>query len=177
MNRSKLKIISTVGLTASAVLWIALSYFLRNMTAFGYYIGEILGVTLSGIPVAFLQLRLCLTDKEKWVRWVPTVVDAAVCAAALILLVAAYDSLLSLLLIVAAVAPTAGICIGWLAHGKRLALIPLNIALIAYMIMNGVPLITRPFELTDAAAIFCFLIGIYFAIRPLERKPENEPEN
>ena len=169
MNRSRLKIISTVGLAASAVLWVALSYFLRNTEAFGYYIGEIMGVTLSGIPVAFLQLRLCLTDKEKWVRWVPTVVDAAVCAAG--------DNLLSLLLIAAAVAPTAGICIGWLAHGKRLALIPLNIALIAYLIMNGVPLITRPFELADAAAIFCFLIGIYFAIRPLERKPENEPEN
>lgn len=177
MNRSRLKIISTVGLAVSAVLWAALSYFLRNTEAFGYYIGEIMGVTLSGIPVVFLQLRLCLTDKEKWVRWVPTVVDAAVCAAALILLVAAYDSLLSLLLIVAAFAPTAGICIGWLAHGKRLALIPLNIALIAYLIMNGVPLITRPFELADAAAIFCFLIGIYFAIRPLERKTENEPEN
>ena len=177
MNRSRLKIISTVGLAASAVLWVALSYFLRNTEAFGYYIGEILGVTLSGIPVAFLQLRLCLTDKEKWVRWVPTVVDAAVCAAALIIIVADGDNLLSLLLIAAAVAPTAGICIGWLAHGKRLALIPLNIALIAYLIMNGVPLITRPFELADAAAILYFLIGIYFAIRPLERKPENEPEN
>lgn len=178
-SRQKLKRASMIGLAVSAILWIALTYPLQNVTLFGYYIGEVAAFILGGIPAAFLQLRLCLTDKEKWVRWVPTAVAAAVYVAAIICYFAGGfgGELMALILFAACLAPTAGICIGWLAYGKRLALIPLNVALIAYMVMNGVPLAARPIELTDAAAIFYLLLGIYFAIRPLERKTENEPEN
>lgn len=168
-KRRNLKIISTAGIIVGAALWIGLTAALRNVVLFGYYIGEMAAFMLGGLPAAFLQLRLCLADKEKWVRWVPAAISALLGLAALILHVFAIRSdsmydLLALLLVVAGLAPAAGICIGWLAYGKRAALVPLNILLVAYFVMNGAPFITRPFELADIAAAAYLLAGLFFAI-------------
>ena len=179
MKKKNLKKISLIGFLASLVLWIALSYFLRNVSLFGFYIGEMLFIVLSGLPFAFLQLRLCLTDKEKWVRWVPLAVDIATYILSVILyLTGGFEAeLMALILVVWGIAPSAGICLGWLAHGKKIALLPLNIMLIIYLALENIPIIARPIELTDIAAALYVLLGVYLFIRPIERGGENEPKN
>ena len=78
--KRKLKIFSTVCMAVSGALWVAMSLIFKDTEAAGVYLGEVFGLTLGCIPTAFLQFRLCLTDKEKWVRWVPIAVDLAVYA-------------------------------------------------------------------------------------------------
>ncbi len=169
-KRRKLKIFSTLGIVIGVALWAGLSAALRDVEMFGYYIGELAAVMLGGVPAAFLQLRLCLADRERWVRWVPTAVAGAVGLAALGLHVYAsradsmYD-LLALMLAVAGLAPAAGICIGWLACGKRAALIPLNLLLIGYFVMNGVPFLTRQGEFADLAAAGYLGAGVWCCLR------------
>lgn len=179
MNRLKLKRISIIGLAVSAAIWIALSFALSGVHVFGLYIGEIFAMVLGGVPAMFLQLRLCLTDREKWVRWVPAAVTVLVYAAALICYIEGSFSgtLLALLIVILGMAPAAGICLGWLAHGKKPALIPLNLLLIFYLALNEIPLVSRPIDLTDVFVAIYFLTGIYFFIKPVERGGEDEPEN
>ena len=168
MTRKKLKTVSLVGMIISAAVWIALPFALRDVTLSYVYIGEVLALTLGGIPTAFLQLRLCLTDREKWVRWVPTAVAAMTYIAAGVMLVCdSFDGLLSLIIAVFGLAPCVGICLGWLAYGKRAALVPLSIIFIAYLVISRVPIVSRPFELTDAAAAVYMISGICLALKPL----------
>lgn len=177
--KRKLKIFSTIGLAVSGVLWVAMSLIFKDTEAAGVYLGEVFGLTLGGIPTAFLQFRLCLTDKEKWVRWVPIAVDSAVYAfaAALYITGGFGGTLLAAILAVFGLAPTAGICIGWLMHGKRIAILPLNITMIIYLAAARLPMISRPFELTDLFAIIYLLAGVYLAFRPMERGEEHESED
>ncbi len=177
--KKKLKIFSTIGLAVSGVLWIAMSLIFKDTEAAGVYLGEVFGLTLGGIPTAFLQFRLCLTDREKWVRWVPIAADLAVYAFAAALYISGDfgGTLLAGILAVFGLAPTAGICLGWLMHGKRIAILPLNTVMIIYLAAARLPMISRPFELTDLFAAVFLLAGVYLAFRPMERGFEHESED
>lgn len=178
-DRQKLKTVSLEGTLISAAVWIALSFLfaLANVSLFGYYIGEFLAITLGGVPAAFLQLRLCLADKARWVRWIPAALAAAMplLAAFFACVVGGFGGgLLGIILIVFSLAPAAGVCIGWIAHGKRLALIPLNILFIVFLVFNGIPFATRPIDLADFIALIYLLAGIFLAFVPAEKREPAE---
>ncbi len=171
MTKRKLKKIAIIGMIISAAIWVVLTAALENVGHNGVFVGAVAGLSLGGVPTAFLQFRLCLTDREKWVRWVPAVTALAQIPLILLLYLFGGDigGLLALMILAFALAPSAGICLGWLAHGKRAALIPLNVIFIAYLVLNGLPFFVRPFELVDAITLLYLLVGVYLCIRPAER--------
>lgn len=180
MTKKKLKAVSIICMIISIVLWIAISYLLMpiNTKLVGVYFGEVFEIFFVGVPTAFLQFRLCLTDKEKWVRWVPAAVILVgyMISALEYLFDIEIVSLLGLVIAILFITPAAGVCIGWLAYGKKLAFIPLNIMMIFYLIMNRIPFISRPPEIADLFATLYIFSGVYFFLKPIKWGIENEDE-
>ncbi len=167
MKSQRLKKIAAALMCITAAVWIAVSALLSTVSVSGVYIGYMTALTLGGVPVAFLQLRLCLAEKERWVRWVPAVVAAGVYSLALLFYFGgSMYSLLGMILAVFGMAPLAGICLGWLACGKRHAFLLLDILFIIYLIANRIPFFNRPFEGTDLIAFLYLAAGIYLFIKP-----------
>lgn len=162
----------TAGIIVSTVIAIALPVVLQSVYFDGVDMGSVTAFTLCGLPFFFLQWRLCRVVKSKWVKWIPIGVLCAVAIVSTVWVIAesgSWDSLLGWIGLIFCMAPTAGIFLGWMAHGKKIAFIGVIASIAAYFIANRVPIVQRSFELIDAAAVIVLAAGIYFLIR----KPTN----
>lgn len=164
----KTNAVLTAGIFVSVVLAIVIPIACTTVYYAGVDMGSATAFTLCGLPFFFLQWRLCRAVKEKWVMWVPIgilCVVALLSAVQFILNEGSWDSIIGLLGLIFCLSPAAGIFLGWMAHGKKLAFLGVAAAVAVYLIANRVPFLQRPAELLDAAAAVVLAAGIYLLFR------------
>lgn len=161
----------TVSLTLSLALYFAL-YFIfanRDVTINGASLGVSLLLTVHAVPAFFLQWLLCRMERPAWVRWLPLVLLAAVAVIGALYLTgvlgSGWDVLGGGIILCWCIAPAAGLALGWMAGGRKLAAIGLFLMLAVYVVLkaHGGPLWLL--EPVDLAALAVLAAGLYFLFR------------
>ena len=167
--------IKTVVLTVSLILSLALYfalYFLfinRDVVINGASLGVSFALTFHAIPALFLQWLLCRMEKPVWARWLPLALLAAVAVIGVLYLTgtlgSGWDVLGGAMILCWCIAPAAGLALGWMASGRKLAAIGLFLMLAVYVVLkaHGGPLWLL--EPVDLAALAVLAAGLYFLFR------------
>lgn len=160
-----------VGCFTSLMLYVLLFFWDASLEL--SELRSVLRLSVSAVPVFFLQLWLCRLENVRWTRWLP------LCTLFLVALVGAayffgfvgsgWDTLGGGILLCWCIAPAAGCALGWLTYGgklpRRLGTAGLVILLAVYVrlkVMGG-PL--GDFELMDLPAIVVLAMGIWLLLR------------
>ena len=161
----------TVGLTSSLALYLTLFFVFtnRDITINGASLGSTLALTVHAVPAFFLQWLLCRMEKPAWVRWLPLVLLAAFAVIGALYLTgtlgSGWDALAGAIILCWCIAPAAGLALGWMAGGRKLAAIGLFLILAVYVVLkaHGGPLWLL--EPVDLAALAVLAAGLYFLFR------------
>ncbi len=160
-----------VGCFASLMLYVLL--FFWDASPELSELRSVLWLSVSAVPVFFLQLWLCRLKNVRWTRWLP------LCALFLVALVGAayffgfvgsgWDTLGGGILLCWCIAPAAGCALGWLAYGgklpRRLGAAGLVILLAVYVRLKVMGGPFGDFELMDLPAIVVLAMGIWLLLR------------
>ena len=161
----------TVALILSLALYFAL-YFLfiiRDVTINGTSLGVTLALTVHAVPAFFLQWLLCRMERPVWARWLPLALLVAVAVTGALYLSgtlgSGWDVLGGAILLCWCIAPAAGLALGWMASGRKLAAIGVFLMLAVYVILkaHGGPLWL--FEPMDLAALAVLTAVVYFLLK------------
>lgn len=160
-----------VGCFTSLMLYVLLFFWDASLE-----LSELLSVlrlSVSAVPVFFLQLWLCRLENVRWTRWLP------LCTLFLVALVGAayffgfvgsgWDTLGGGILLCWCIAPAAGCALGWLTYGgklpRRLGTAGLVILLAVYVRLKVMGGPFGDFELMDLPAIVVLAMGIWLLLR------------
>lgn len=166
---------NTIALTAALILSLALysaTFFVfvnRDVVINGTSLGACLALTVHAVPAFFLQWLLCRIEKPVWARWLPLALLAALAMLGALLfwgvIGSGWDKLAGGLLLCWCIAPAAGLALGWMASGRKLAAIGVFLMLAVYVILkaHGGPLWL--FEPVDLAALAVLTAGVYFLLK------------
>lgn len=160
-----------VGFALSLILYVALFFVLANRDVIinGTSLGSTLVLTLHAVPAFLLQWLLCRVEKPVWVRWLPLALLAAVAVIGALYLTGTlgsnWDFIGGAILLCWCIAPAAGLALGWLASGRKLAAIGVFLMLAVYVVLkaHGGPLWLL--EPVDLAALAVLAAGLYFLFR------------
>ena len=161
----------TISLTVSLALYLAL-YFLfinRDVIINGASFGVSLALTVHAIPAFFLQWLLCRVERPVWARWLPLALLAAVAVIGTLYLTgtlgSGWDFIGGAIILCWCIAPAAGLALGWMASGRKLAAIGVFLMLAVYVVLkaHGGPLWLL--EPVDLAALAVLAAGLYFLFR------------
>ena len=160
-----------VGLILSLALYLALFFIFINwdVTINGASLGSTLALTLHAVPAFFLQWLLCRREKPVWARWLPLALLAAVAVIGTLYLTgtlgSGWDILGGAILLCWCIAPAAGLALGWMANGQKIAAIGVFLMLAVYVVLkaHGGPLWLL--EPVDLAALAVLAAGLYFLFR------------
>ena len=126
-------------------------------------------LTVHAVPAFFLQWLLCRTEKPVWVRWLPLALLASVAVVGALYLIGTlgsnWDFIGGAIILCWCIAPAAGLALGWMAGGRKLAAIGLFLILAVYVVLkaHGGPL--WHLEPVDLAALAVLAAGLYFLFR------------
>ena len=161
----------TVGLALSLALYLTL-YFIftnRDVTINGASLGVSLLLTVHAVPAFFLQWLLCRVERPAWVRWLPLALLAAAAVIGALYLTgtlgSGWDVLGGAMILCWCIAPAAGLALGWMAGGRKLAAIGVFLILAVYVVLkaHGGPL--WHLETVDLAALAVLAAGLWFLFR------------
>ena len=164
-------VVLTVSLILSLALYFAL-YFLfvnRDVVINGTSLGVSLALTLHAVPAFFLQWLLCRMEKPVWARWLPLALLAVIAVIGVLYLTgtlgSGWDTLGGAIILCWCIAPAAGLALGWMAVGRKLAAIGVFLMLAVYVALkaHGGPLWLL--EPVDLAALAVLAAGIYLLLR------------
>ena len=161
----------TVGFILSLALYFALYFVLVNWDATinGTSLGTDLLLTVHAVPAFFLQWLLCRMEKPVWARWLPLALLAAVAVIGTMYLTgtlgSGWDFIGGAIILCWCIAPAAGLALGWLASGQKIASIGVFVMLAIYVVLkaHGGPLLH--FDPADLAALAVLVAGLYFLFR------------
>lgn len=157
----------TVGLILSLALYFVL--FFKDITINGTSLGITLALTLHAVPAFFLQWLLCRMEKPVWVRWLPLALLAAIAVIGALYLTgtlgSGWDALGGGLILCWCIAPAAGLALGWMAGGWKLAAIGVFVILAVYVCVKSLGGPIWHFEPMDLAAFVILSAGIYLLLR------------
>ena len=157
----------TVALILSLAIYVAL--FFRDVMINGTSLGATLALTVHAVPAFFLQWLLCRMEKPVWARWLPLALLAAVIAIGTLYLTgtlgSGWDVIGGAIILCWCIAPAAGLALGWMAVGRKLAAIGVFLMLAVYVVLkaHGGPL--WHLEPVDLAALAVLAAGLYFLFR------------
>lgn len=164
----KTNTILTAGIFISLVLAVVIPILCTTVSFGGVDMGSVTAFTLCGVPFFFLQWRLCRSQKGKWVKWIPLgflCVIAFLCFIQVTLTQGSWDSFLGWIGLIFCMAPAAGIFLGWMAHGKKIAFAGVAAAVVVYLAVNRIPFLQRPVDLLDVVAALVLTAGVCMLIR------------
>ena len=156
-----------VGLALSLILY-ALIYIWQPGLAQSSIKANLM-LTLHAIPAFCLQWLLCRMEKPAWARWLPLALLAAVAVIGALYLTGTlgsnWDFIGGAIILCWCIAPAAGLALGWMAGGRKLAAIGLFLILAVYVVLkaHGGPL--WHLEPVDLAALAVLAAGLYFLFR------------
>ena len=161
----------TVGFILSLALYFALFlvFLNRDVVINGTSLGVTLALTLHAVPAFFLQWLLCRIEKPVWVRWLPLALLAAVAVIGALYLTGTlgnnWDFIGGAMILCWCIAPAAGLALGWMANGQKIAAIGVFLMLAVYVVLkaHGGPL--WHLEPVDLAALAVLAAGLYFLFR------------
>ena len=161
----------TVGLILSLALCFALFFIFVNwdITINGTSLGATLVLTVHAVPAFFLQWLLCRMERTVWVRWLPLALLVSVAVIGALYLTGTlgsnWDFIGGAILLCWCIAPAAGLALGWMANGQKLAAIGVFLMLTVYVVLkaHGGPL--WHLEPVDLAALAVLAAGLYFLFR------------
>ena len=161
----------TVGFILSLALYFALYFVLVNWDATinGTSLRTDLLLTLHAVPAFFLQWLLCRMEKPVWARWLPLALLATVAVIGTMYLTgtlgSGWDFIGGAIILCWCIAPAAGLTLGWMAGGRKLAAIGVFVMLAVYVVLKtlGGPLWLL--EPVDLAALAVLAAGLYFLLR------------
>lgn len=160
-----------VGCFTSLMLYVLLFFWDASLEL--SELRSVLRLSVSAVPVFFLQLWLCRLENVRWTRWLP------LCTLFLVALVGAayffgfvgsgWDTLGGGILLCWCIAPAAGCALGWLTYGgklpRRLGTAGLVILLAVYVRLKVMGGPFGDFELMDLPAIVVLAMGIWLLLR------------
>ena len=160
-----------VGCFTSLMLYVLLFFWDASLEL--SELRSVLRLSVSAVPVFFLQLWLCRLENVRWTRWLPF------CTLFLVALVGAayffgfvgsgWDTLGGGILLCWCIAPAAGCALGWLTYGgklpRRLGTAGLVILLAVYVRLKVMGGPFGDFELMDLPAIVVLAMGILLLLR------------
>ena len=126
-------------------------------------------LTVHAVPAFFLQWLLCRMEKPVWARWLPLALLAAAAVIGVLYLTGTlgnnWDFIGGVILLCWCIAPAAGLALGWMAGGRKLAAIGVFLMLAVYVVLkvHGGPL--WHLEPVDLAALAVLAAGLYFLFR------------
>lgn len=161
----------TVGFILSLALYLALFFVFRNrdIVINGTSLGSTLALTVHAVPAFFLQWLLCRMERPAWARWLPLALLAAVAVIGVLYLSgtlgSGWDALAGGIILCWCIAPAAGLALGWMAGGRKLAAIGVFLMLAVYVVLkaHGGPLWLL--EPVDLAALAILAAGLCFLFR------------
>ena len=161
----------TVNLILALVLYFALFFIFINwdVTINGTSLRATLALTVHAVPAFCLQWLLCRMEKPVWARWLPLALLAALTLLGALLFWGAigsgWDKLTGGIILCWCIAPAAGLALGWMASGRKLAAIGVFLILAVYVVLkaHGGPL--WHLEPVDLAALAVLAAGLYFLFR------------
>ena len=161
----------TVGFSLSLALYFALYFVLVNWDATinGTSLGTDLLLTLHAVPAFFLQWLLCRMEQPVWARWLPLALLAAVAVIGTMYLTgtlgSGWDFIGGAILLCWCIAPAAGLALGWMVSGRKLAAIGVFLILAVYVVLKALGGPLWHLEHMDLAALAVLAAGLYFLFR------------
>lgn len=165
----------TIALTVSFILSLALYpvlFFIfthRDVTINGASLGSTLALTVHAVPAFFLQWLLCRMEKPVWVRWLPLALLASIAVIGVLYLTgilgSGWDALGGAIILCWCIAPAAGLALGWMAVGRKLAAIGLFLILAVYVVLKAHGGSLWRLEPVDLSALAVLAAGLYFLFR------------
>ena len=126
-------------------------------------------LTFHAVPAFCLQWMLCRMDKPAWVRWLPLALLVAVAVTGALdlsgTLGSGWDVLGGAILLCWCIAPAAGLALGWMANGQKLAAIGVFVMLAVYVYVKSLGGPLWHLEPMDLAALAVLAAGLYFLFR------------
>ena len=165
----------TITLTVSFILSLALYpvlFFIfthRDVTINGASLGDALMLTFHTVPAFFLQWLLCRMEKPVWAWWLPLALLATVAAIGTLYLTGTlgngWDFVGGAIILCWCIAPAAGLALGWMASGRKLAAIGVFVMLAVYAVLKALGGPLWLLEPVDLAALAVLAAGLYFLFR------------
>ena len=165
----------TVVLMVSFILSLALYFALffifinRDVVINGTSLGVSLALTVHAVPAFLLQWLLCRVEKPVWVRWLPLALLAVVAVIGALYLTGTlgsnWDFIGGAFILCWCIAPAAGLTLGWMANGRKLAAIGVFLMLAVYVYVKSLGGSLWHLEPVDLAALAVLAAGLYFLFR------------
>ena len=157
----------TVGLALSLILY-ALIYMWQPDLAQSSIKANLI-LTAHTVPAFCLHWLLCRMEKPVWARWLQLVLLAALALLGALLfwgvIGSGWDKLAGGIILCWCIAPAAGLALGWMANGRKLAAIGVFVMLAVYVYVKSLGGPLWHFEPMDLAALAILTAGVYLLLR------------